>query len=73
MKGNLISWQSKRIKHIVRSTSAAETIAMMDGVESAIYIYVLLKELHPQLNNIPIEIYADNKLLHDALQSQKCF
>ena len=23
----------------------------MDGVESAIYISVLLKELHPQLNN----------------------
>ena len=55
MKGNLISWSSKRIKHIVRSTLAVETIAMMNGVESAIYISVLLKELHPQLNNIPIE------------------
>ena len=42
---------------------------MMDGAESA--ITVLLKELHPHLNNIPIEIYTDNKSLHDALRSQK--
>ena len=70
-KCNLISWQSKRIKCILHSTLAAETIAMMDGVESVIYISVLLKELHPQLNNIPIETYMDNKSLHDALRSQK--
>ena len=70
-KCNLISWQSKRIKRIVRSTLAAETIVMMDGVESAIYISVLLKELHPRLNNIPMEIYTDNKSLHDALRPQK--
>ena len=43
----------------------------MDGVESAIYTSVLLKELHPQLNNILIEIYMDNKFPHDVLQSQK--
>ena len=71
IKSNLIRWQSKIIKSIVSCTLAAETIAMMDGVESAIYISVLLKELHPQLNNIPTEIYTDNKSLHDALQSQK--
>ena len=61
------SWQSKLIKRIVRCTLAAETIVMMDGVESAIYISVLLKKPHPQLNNIPVEIYTDNKSLHDAL------
>ena len=35
---------------------------MMDGVESAVYISALLKEFHPQLNNIPIEIYMDKKI-----------
>ena len=50
---NLLSWQSKCIKRVVRGTLAAETIAMINGVESAIYISVLLKELHPQLNKIP--------------------
>ena len=61
---NLISWQSKRIKRIVRSTLAAETISIMD-------ISVLLKELRHQLNKIPIGLYAHNKSLHDALRSQK--
>ena len=70
-KFNLISWQCKHIEHIVHSTLAAETIAMMHGVEPAVYISVLLKELHPQLNNIPIEIYTDSKPLYDALKSQK--
>ena len=46
-------------------------ITMMDGVESAFYIFVLLKELHTQLNNIPIEIYMGNKSLYDVLWSQK--
>ena len=65
-KSNLISWQSKCIKRIVRGTLAAETIAMMDGVESAIFMSVLLKELHPQLKTSQ---YTDteNKSLHDAL------
>ena len=35
-KSNLLSWPSKHIKYIVCSTLAAETIAMKDGVESAI-------------------------------------
>ena len=38
-KSYLISWQSKCIKCIVCSTSAAETIAVIDGVESAIYMF----------------------------------
>ena len=64
---NLLSWQSKCIKRVVRGTLAAETIAMINGVESAIYISVLLKELHPQLNKIPIKISTDSIPLHEAL------
>ena len=35
-KWNLVSWLLKRIKRISRSTLAAEIIAMVEGVESAI-------------------------------------
>ena len=31
---NLLSWQSKRIKRIARSSLAAEAIAMLDGLEA---------------------------------------
>ena len=66
-KCNPISWQLKRKKRIARSTQAAEAIAMVEGVESAVYISVLLKELYPEIKNTPKEIYTDNKPLHDAL------
>ena len=33
---NLISWQSKRLKRIVRSTLAAETLAMCEGVDASL-------------------------------------
>ena len=42
---NLISWQSKRIKRMVRSYLAAEALAMLDGIDSVLYIATLLNEL----------------------------
>ena len=70
---NLAQWQSKRIKRVVRSSLAAETLAMSDGVDSAVYISVLLSELYLELSSfeIPIDIYTDNKSLHDAIHSEK--
>ena len=32
---------------------------------------MLLRELHPEIKNIPIKIYIDNKYLYDAFQSHK--
>lgn len=32
---------------------------------------MLLKELYPEIKNISIENYTDNKSLHDVLQSHK--
>ena len=42
---NLISWQSKRIKRMVRSYLAAEALAVLDGIDSVLYIAALLNEL----------------------------
>ena len=70
---NLAQWQSKRIKRVVRSSLAAETLAMSDGVDSAVYISVLLSELYLELSSfeISIDIYTDSKSLHDAIHSEK--
>ena len=72
-KFNLISWQSKRIKRVIRSSLAAETLALSDSVDHAIYQSALLKELYPKFktNDIPIEIVTDNKSLRDAIHSKK--
>ena len=69
---NLISLQSKHTKQVVCSSLAAETMALSDCVDHAIYLSVLLKELYPKFKttDISIEIFTDNKLLHDAVHSK---
>ena len=43
---------------------------MSDGLEATFYISELLKETYKNYK-IPIEVYTDNKSLHDASQSSK--
>ena len=52
---------------IVHSTLVVETIAKIEGVQSAVYTSVLLKQLYSEITNIPMEICTDKKSLHDAL------
>ena len=69
---NLLSWQSKRLKRIARSSLAAESLAMSDGVDAAIYIGTMYNEImYGNSESIPIEVVTDNKSLCDALQSRK--
>ena len=70
-KFNLVSWQSKRIKRMVRSSLAAEALAMLDGIDSALYIATLLNELIYDKSEqaIPIHCITDNKSLCDPLVS----
>ena len=52
-----IQWQSKKIKRVVKSTLAAECLALHDGVDNAFYIKTILQEL---LNiDLNIDCYVD--------------
>ena len=43
-KSCLVNWQSKRIKHVVRSSLSAETLALDDGVYIAeMLIFIILQ------------------------------
>ena len=57
------------------SSLTTETLVVSDGVDSAVYISVLLSELYPELNSFEIQIdiyiYTDNKSIHDATHSEK--
>ena len=44
-KCNLITWQSKKIKRVVRSSLAAETLAMSDCIDGAVFISSLYSEI----------------------------
>ena len=65
-----IHWQSRKIRRVVKSTLAAETLALADCVDEAIHITGLISEIL----NIPmlkIYCYVDNRSLVDALKSSK--
>ena len=71
-KASLINWQSKRIKRVVRSSLAAETLALSDAIDDGVYLSELLSELiFNGSKHIPIEIYTDSKSLYDSLNSKK--
>jgi len=68
-----ISWSSTKIKRVVRSTLAAETLSLADGCESVFVIGCLLTELiygkSDQQNRIPIKSFVDNKSLVQNVHS----
>ena len=70
---NLISWQSKRLKRIVRSTLAAETLAMCEGVDAALYVSAVYSDMayNDSSRKLPLQVLTDNKSLQDALKSSK--
>ena len=65
-----LSWRGNKIRRVVKSSLAAETLALQEGVEEALYLRKLLTEMCPNMV-LPIDAYVDNKSLVDALRSTK--
>ena len=53
-----ISWASRHIRSVVRSTFAAETLACIEGIEEAIDVVNLLKEFFEDKRATKITIYS---------------
>ena len=69
-----LSWTSNKIKRKVSSTLAAETLAMHDALDEAIYLGSLISEIYCNsyaVNKIPITVYTDNRSLHQNIHSTK--
>ena len=60
----------KKVERVVKSTLAAETLALVEGAEASFYIASILKEM-TKAEEIPIKCKVDNKSLVDALSSSK--
>ena len=67
---SLIAWSAKRIKQVVRSTIAAETLALAEGVEHCLYIVRILKVIL-SIDSIAIECRCDNFSLCTSVRSEK--
>lgn len=68
-QSSIITWNSNRIRRVVRSTLAAETLAFTDGADSAICLSKMLQEFLPQ--TIPIVCYTDSRSLFESAGSTK--
>ena len=65
-----IEWRSKRLSRTPRSTLSAETISMVDAMESCILIGKLMSEiLHNSDVAIPVEGVTDNYSLFEVAHS----
>ena len=68
-----LAWHSTRIRRVVRSTLAAETLALVDGLETAFLMAKTVGEIISckRESMIPIYCKTDNKSLFDAVQTLK--
>ena len=66
-----LSWQSRKVRRVVKSTLAAETLALLDAAEAGVYLANLITEVMclgcPPL----VKCYVDNKSLVENLYSTK--
>ena len=69
----LLSWQSKRIRRIVRSSLASEALAMSDCVDGTFFVSSLYHEVMFGLGKekLHIDIVTDNRSLENAVKSSK--
>ena len=72
-KSNLIGWQSKKIRRVVKSTLASEALALSDGVDNAFSLASLAGEIifGVKKKQIPIHCHVDNNDLVQAIHSKK--
>lgn len=71
-KFSLVSWQSKKVRRVVRSTLAAEALAMSEAVDEAIFLAFLYTEItlgHACPTLLPLECITDNHSLHQTVHS----
>ena len=65
-----IMWKSRKIRRVVGSTLAAETLALVEVAESAYYLGKILEDMSID-GKVPIKCFVDNKSLVEALRSIK--
>ena len=64
-----VSWTSNKVKRVVKSTLAAETLAFSEGADNAYFIRNLLQEiiLMPTVSAIPIHCLTDSQSLFETV------
>ena len=64
-----VTWQSRKIKRVVKSTIAAECLAAVEAAEMTIYIATMLKDILNLSGKIDTYLFCDSKNLVNAVHS----
>ena len=64
-----MAWQSKKVRRVVKSTLAAEALALLDVAEAGVYLATLLTEI-TGLEPV-VKCFVDNKSLVENSYSTK--
>ena len=67
-----LSWQSRKIRRLAKSTQAAETLAMVDALEASIYYRKFILELlnlEDNKDNVQITCKTDNNAVFSSVNS----
>ena len=65
----LLSWNAYSIKRVVRSTLAAETIALMDGCDAAFLMSKMIQETFHNKPDIQSVVITDNQSLYNTVNT----
>ena len=64
---SIIDWQANKVRRVVRSTLAAETLSLCEGLEASIYLNGIMEELVGC--TVDIHAFIDNRSAVDAIRS----
>ena len=66
-----LAWQSQKVKRVVKSTHAAETLALVDAAEASMFYKSFLLELTGEVDDkmFPISCHTDSAALHGSVHS----
>ena len=68
---SLVSWQSRRVRRVVKSTLAAEALALLDAAQAGVLIGHTIAKILSLATSPIVNCFVDNKSLVDALYSTK--
>ena len=62
-------WTSHKLKRVVRSSKAAETLALQDAADYSVFLKKIIEKMYSLQNTIPVICVTDNESLHSSIHS----
>ena len=66
----VLSWKARKLRRIVTSSTAAETLALNEVISEVVYLRCLMSELYGVcIFDVPVNLYTDSKNVYRAVHN----